>query len=263
MKIKKEGETNSGWFMIKRVLKNIWGIAEFGHNEKVISYLVIGKKQVLLFDTGMGIDNIRQAIKKITHLPILVVNSHTHFDHIGGNYQFDEIFLFDHEFSSQNAGNGFSQESMFGAFKKNSFVKRPPRSFSCAKYRIKPFMWTKKIVDNYKLYIDPFVFTVLHTPGHSPDSICLYESNKKILFSGDTLYPGNIYLHLAESNLTDYLNSIKKLMKLSISIIFPAHNQFNFEISHINKIYKVLINTKYKDINKVFIADKTSLLIKK
>lgn len=259
----KNQQKANNWFTTVELLTNIWGIAEFGHKEKVISYLIVGKNKALLFDTGMGISNIKKVIRQITSLPVLVVNSHTHFDHIGGNYQFDTIALLDHKFSLGNAKRGFSQKYMFGAYKKTSFIKNPPYSFLFSKYNVNSFTWTKTIHNYEELVIDPFVFTVIHTPGHSPDSICLYEKNEKILLSGDTLYPGNIYLHLKESNIADYTKSIEKLTKLSISKIFPAHNKFDFNTKHLPKIYEALLNIKKVNLNKIPIADKTTLLLKK
>jgi len=198
------------WFTIKKINKNVWGIAELKHFEEVISYLVIGKNKALLFDTGLGIKNIKKEVLKITNLPIIVINSHRHFDHIGGNKLFQNILNTD--------------------------------SLRNIKFK-------------------PFEFQIIKTPGHSPDSICIYEKNKHWLFSGDTLYPGPIYLHLKESNLSEYVKSLGKLMKYKITKIFPAHNDFLFPKKNINKIYN-LISSKKNLKNKEIIDEKTSLLIK-
>lgn len=198
------------WFTIKKINKYVWGIGEFKHFEEVISYLVLGKNKALLFDTGLGIKNIKKEVIKITNLPITVVNSHNHFDHVGGNKFFKKILLIN------------SLES---------------------------------------IKVDPFEFKVIKTPGHSPDSICLYEKSKKWLFSGDTLYPGPIYLHLKESSLINYKKSLSKLIELKILKIFPAHNNFSFSKKNIKKIYELI--TKKKNLNNKEIIDKeTSLLIK-
>lgn len=198
------------WYTIKKINNNVWAFAEFKHFEEVISYLVIGKNNALLIDTGLGIKDIKKEIKKITNLPVTVVNTHNHFDHVGGNGLFDNII---------NAG---------------------------------------KI---YRIVVEPFVFKVIKTPGHSPDSVCFYEKNQKWLFSGDTLYPGPIYLHLKESNSKDYLSSLNKLMKLEIKEIYPAHNDFYFPQSNIARIYRSLAK-RSKSTNKIVIDNETSLLLK-
>src|SRR3989344_7185679 len=81
----------NSWFTVKQINENIWGVGEFKHFEEVISYLIIGQKKALLFDTGLGIKNIKEEILKITNLPIVVINSHNHFDHVGGNKLFNKI----------------------------------------------------------------------------------------------------------------------------------------------------------------------------
>jgi glyoxylase-like metal-dependent hydrolase (beta-lactamase superfamily II) len=198
------------WFTVKKINKNIWGIGEFKHPEEVISYLILGKKRTLLFDTGLGIENIQTEVKKITSMPVVVINSHSHFDHVGGNHLFKKIL-------------------------------NPKKTKSIA--------------------LDPFKFKIIKAPGHSPDSICLYESKKQWLFSGDTLYPGPIYLHLRESSLSDYKKTLKKLLKLKISKIFPAHNDFYFPKKNLKRIYQI-ISTKKILQKREKIDDKTSLLLK-
>lgn len=197
------------WFTVKKIQKQIYGIGEFEHPEEVISYLIVGKKRNLLIDTGLGIQNILKVVSEISLNPVAVINTHSHFDHIGGNKYF-----------------------------KNFINKK-----------------------SAKIEIKPFVFQILKTPGHSPDSICLFEKNRGWLFSGDTLYPAPIYLHLKESNLKDYKKSLKKLLKLKISRIFPGHDNFRFPVSNIFKIFKLL--TRKKNLKKKeFIDKQTSLLLK-
>lgn len=197
------------WFTIKKLNKYIYGIGEFKHPEEVISYLIVCENKNLLIDTGLGIKNISKIITKISKNPITVINTHSHFDHIGGNKYFKNII---------------------------SIIP--------------------KIIK-----IEPFVFEIIKTPGHSPDSICLFEMKKSWLFSGDTLYPAPIYLHLKESNLNDYKKSIKKLLKLKITKIFPAHDDFSFPKKNLNKIYKLLTSGK-KLKKKEIIDNRTSLLLK-
>ena len=71
------------WFTIIKIRPHVYAFAEFGHFEKVISYLVVAKSQALLFDTGLGYRSIHKAIRTITKLPITVFLTHSHWDHVG------------------------------------------------------------------------------------------------------------------------------------------------------------------------------------
>ncbi len=195
------------WFTIKKLYTNIWGIGEFNHSEKVISYLFVGENQALLFDTGLGIADIKQVVDKLTSLPVLVINSHHHWDHIGGNKAFSRLL-------------------------------RPLED---------------KIIN-----IEPFELMVITTPGHTPDSICLYEKEKGLLFSGDTFYPGSIYLHFRESNLKDYKKTIKRLVKLDINWIFPGHNSFKCKPEVLHQI-KNKLSAAFNDADNIKINRKVYL----
>lgn len=68
---------------------------------------------------------------------------------------------------------------------------------------------------------------VIHTPGHTPGGICLYEASTKSLFSGDTVFPnGSIgrtdFQGGSRSQLTE---SINKLMKLDVETLYPGHGE--------------------------------------
>ncbi len=73
-------------------MPGVLAIYEPHQAEETISYLILGKKMALLFDTGMGISDIRKVTGELTQLPIVVLNSHTHNDHVGGNWQFDTVY---------------------------------------------------------------------------------------------------------------------------------------------------------------------------
>jgi glyoxylase-like metal-dependent hydrolase (beta-lactamase superfamily II) len=201
------------WFTVKKLDKFIWGIGEFNHPEEVISYLIVGRKEALLFDTGLGLFSIKKIVEKITKNRVLMINSHSHYDHIGGNKYFTE----------------------------NTIVNKNQDSIK----------------------INPFLFKVIKTPGHTPDSICLYEKKLGYLFSGDTLYLGPIYLQMTESNISDYKKSINKLLRLNIKKIFAAHNEFYFPVSYLKEIKDTLSKVKnIGSIKKLKIKKNLSLLFK-
>jgi mRNA-degrading endonuclease RelE of RelBE toxin-antitoxin system len=83
------------WFEVYKLPGNVYAIYEPGQFQEVISFLILGDKKALLWDTGMGIGDIKSCVGELTNLPVFVVNSHSHMDHIGGNWQFDEIYIYD------------------------------------------------------------------------------------------------------------------------------------------------------------------------
>jgi glyoxylase-like metal-dependent hydrolase (beta-lactamase superfamily II) len=83
----------NNWFTTENIDFETYAISEYGHWERVHSYLLIGKEQALLIDTGLGIGNIKSAAKTLTDLPIKVITTHAHWDHIGGHHLFQDISI--------------------------------------------------------------------------------------------------------------------------------------------------------------------------
>ncbi|HYX52783.1 MAG TPA: MBL fold metallo-hydrolase, partial [Candidatus Limnocylindrales bacterium] len=91
------------WFQVYRIRAGVFAIYEPHQSEEVISYLIAGQKRALMFDTGLGIGDIKKVAQHLTSLPISVLNSHTHNDHVGGNFQFSDIYGMDTAFTRLNA----------------------------------------------------------------------------------------------------------------------------------------------------------------
>ncbi len=85
------------WFEVYKPTNGVYAIYEPYDSEEVISFLILGNSCALLFDTGMGIGDIKKVVESITSLPIFVVNSHNHYDHVGGNWQFDQVLKLNNE----------------------------------------------------------------------------------------------------------------------------------------------------------------------
>ena len=87
------------WFEVYRIRPGLFAIYEPHQQEEIISYLIVGEKQALLFDTGMGISNIKKVVEGLTNLPVSVMNSHTHNDHVSDNWRFSRIYGMDTAFT--------------------------------------------------------------------------------------------------------------------------------------------------------------------
>jgi glyoxylase-like metal-dependent hydrolase (beta-lactamase superfamily II) len=94
---------NETWFEAYRIAPGVFAIYEPHQSEETISYLITGERQALLFDTGMGIGDLRNVTAELTKLPVVVLNSHAHNDLVGANWQFDTVYGMDTEFTRASA----------------------------------------------------------------------------------------------------------------------------------------------------------------
>jgi glyoxylase-like metal-dependent hydrolase (beta-lactamase superfamily II) len=215
---------NDPWFEVYKVAPATFAIYEPHQAEEVISYLVVGTKQALLFDTGMGIGNIKAIVARLTSRPIVVLNSHTHDDHVGGNWQFPFVYGMDTAFTRANAKG--SHEDAQAEIAKDQICGALPKGFDPAKYSTKPWKISLFVHNGFKVNLGGRTIEIISTPGHTPDAISLIDRGNGLLFTGDTFYSGEIWLYRPETDFPAYLASTKKLAALApeIKLALGAHN---------------------------------------
>jgi len=213
-----------------QVVKGIYLIKGYGYDSNV--YLI---DESMLVDTGTGnsFTEMKRAIEEKCDKNKIktIINTHSHFDHAGGDKKFRdwlkaEIII--HENDKDALENGDNLAEMFSMASRTTTVDRTLR-------------------DKSLLKTDNFNFEVVHTPGHTPGSICLYEKSKKILISGDTLFEDGIgRTDLPGGNRDDMRKSLEKLSKLDINYLLPGHGEP--KIGGINFLVKqVLAGTVSKE----------------
>ena len=78
--------------------------------------------------------------------------------------------------------------------------------------------------DNDRIAFGGGELRVLHTPGHESGHCCFYESDDKVLFSGDNILGyGTAVIHPPDGNMTDYMQTLERLLGFDISLILPGH----------------------------------------
>jgi glyoxylase-like metal-dependent hydrolase (beta-lactamase superfamily II) len=212
------------WFEVYKVAQATFAIYEPHQYEETVSYLIVGSKQALLFDTGMGIGNIKAVVARLTSRPVVVLNSHTHNDHVGGNWQFPYIFGMDTAFTRASAKG--SREDAQAELAKDNLCGDLPKGFDRAKYATKPWKNSLFVHDGFKVNLGHRTVEIIATPGHTPDAISLIDRENNLLFTGDTYYPATIWLYRPETDLTAYIASVKKLAALApqVKTVLGAHN---------------------------------------
>jgi glyoxylase-like metal-dependent hydrolase (beta-lactamase superfamily II) len=172
----------------------------------------------------MGISDIRKVTAELTKLPIIVLNSHTHDDHVGGNWEFDTIYGIDTDFTRANAKG--SREDAQAEIAPDQICGALPKDFDAKSYATKAWKITKYIHDGEKIDLGGRSIEVIATPGHTPDAISLFDRANGLLFTGDTYYPAPVWLFRPETDLNAYAASIRRLAALApeVNLVLGAHN---------------------------------------
>ena len=218
-------DVHSDWFEVYRIRPAVFAIYEPHQFEEVISYLILGHDRALLFDTGLGVASMKNVVTQLTTLPVAVLNSHTHFDHTGGNFEFSEILNEDIAYSRKNAqgqSNIYSRDALAPA----RICGKLPTGVRADSYAIRPWQATRAVHDGEHIDLGGRELEVIFTPGHTPDSLSLLDRKNGLLFTGDTFYKGPIYLFTPETDFAAFARSIARLAKLTpdLQVLLASHN---------------------------------------
>jgi len=224
--------TRSGWFEVLRLPNEVYAFWEPGHEEKVNSYLILGSDFDLLYDTGMGIANIREAIADVRDVeglpqrPIKVVNSHNHLDHNGGNKAFDEVWTINDPWGIKRLTTGVPEGEAGGfvgywdQLTPHKGVE-PPAGFSPNTYLIPPYPLDqiRFLEEGQSIDLGNRRFHVIRTYSHSPDGIALYDQDSGMFFGGDAFY-GAQYLI---TNIQLLVADLERIQELHIDWHYSSH----------------------------------------
>ena len=197
---------------------------------------VRGRDADMLVDAGMGIAPLRDAMQDLIDKPLIAVASHRHSDHIGGLHEFDmraghvddaehiaapspatlSTAVFPDGFKKLIADDGHP----FGEYLIDAL---PHPGYDIDAYAIEPAPLTRLLAEGDTVDLGDRAFEVLHFPGHTPGSIGLLQHSTGTLFSGDAIYDGLLFDFLPESNITDYVATMRKLRDVPVTIVHGGH----------------------------------------
>lgn len=188
------------WFAIEEISPGVIAIGEPRFHQNNWNYLILGRRRALLFDTGPGVRDIAKVVRRLTSLPVTALPSHMHFDHTGGLSSFRRIMLPDIPVLRACDRNGWLMPT-------DDLYVGWWEGMSWTPVRVNEWLPIGSEID-----LGGRVLRLLHTPGHSPDSISLLDSDANLLFAADFVYPGKLYAQIRNSDLKSYLDSAEALL---------------------------------------------------
>ena len=217
--------TKSEWYTVEQLDEDIFAIAEDAHWERTRSYLFRGEDVSWLIGTGTGIGNIRALIGSLTPSTVNVLTTHVHWDHIGGHGQFESIYVHELDAAWLREGIPLPLSVIRADMAKIPFEAPQDSDFVLETYELPRVQAPNILQHGDRVTNSNFTLEVLHTPGHSPGSICLFERNTGTLVAGDLVYLGTIYAHYPSTDPLALYRSYCQLNQLKgIRRILSGHN---------------------------------------
>lgn len=214
------------WFTIDPADKSTYIISEYRHWEETHCYLLVGDERALLIDTGLGICNIYEQVRKLTDKPVAAVATHIHWDHIGGHKDFPDFYAHKAELSWLCGGFPLPLQAV-----KHMVADRCelPEDFDINDYEIFQGKPSRILEDGDTIDLGGRIIQALHTPGHSPGHLCFWEAERSYLFSGDLVYKGTLFANYPSTDPQSYLASLEKIAVLPSKHIFPGHHSLDIQ----------------------------------
>jgi glyoxylase-like metal-dependent hydrolase (beta-lactamase superfamily II) len=208
-------------YKIYKINDKTWRIEEYDELMSVYMYLLIGKNKALLIDTGMGMIPLDRIVIELTKLPLVVLNTHGHFDHTGGNNIFETVYM--HKADKEVYDFHFSLE-MQNIFSMYTFpTQKKDVTF---------------ITEDMRFDLGGRKLSLILVPGHSPGSICILDETNHVLYSGDACCKAPVLLNMDyATSVSRYLESIKHLKTYSnqFTITWPSHHSVPVEAEIIDQ----------------------------
>jgi glyoxylase-like metal-dependent hydrolase (beta-lactamase superfamily II) len=182
---------------------------------------VRGRDRDLLFDSGLGHFSLKAHVPLVSERTVTCVASHTHFDHIGCHHEFGQCLVHRAEANiladprnELTLADRYATDEMFDAF---------PEGWDQTEYRVKPAQVGRRLEHGDVVDLGDRAFEVIHTPGHSPGGIGLFERKTGIFLSGDIVYDGPLIDDAYHSDVPTYVETLERLRSLPVSVIHGGH----------------------------------------
>jgi hydroxyacylglutathione hydrolase len=195
-----EGSMADDYWAVQNIDANTYAIGEPRYYQANYAYLIVGERRALLFDAGSGTRDITGIVARLTRLPVTVMPSHLHYDHTGGIAPFTSIAMIDLPDTRADVTNG---KLTPGRYEYLGMIDGlAPPSFSVTEW-LKP---------GSSIDLGGRVLQVLHVPGHTRNSVALYDAATHRLFAGDFIYPTTLYAFLPGASRAEYRATARELL---------------------------------------------------
>jgi glyoxylase-like metal-dependent hydrolase (beta-lactamase superfamily II) len=208
-----KGRMVDDYFAVQDLGDGTYAIGEPRYYQQNYAYLIVGQKRALLFDSGSGTHDISPVVASLTRLPVTVMVSHLHFDHLGGIAPFGHVAMIDLPQTRADVSDGWFRPSRYEYLGKADH-RVPPR------FKVAEWLAPGAVID-----LGGRSLSVLSAPGHTPTSAALYDAGTHRLFIGDYIYPTTLYAFLPGASLAAYRQTAHRLLTTlpADTVLWTAH----------------------------------------
>lgn len=215
------------WYAVEKVDCGTYILAEPNGEQYNVNYLIVGTERAVLFDTGPGQNGLAYLVDSLVDVPVTVLFSHFHYDHISNIDEFDNLAFIDLEYLHNRADDDGNFDFLFGEVQASS-----PTTVQVDEW------WEPGV----EIDLGNRVIELINIPGHTWESAAIIDRDRKYLFTGDYMYNGALYAFLPGSDLPAYRASAELLLAETDDEyqIFGAHSDPRNDREKFNTLIAIL-----------------------
>lgn len=200
-------------YRINKIHGNVWVIGEDIRPDFTNSMvLVAGKESAALIDTGCGTGNLKETIAGLTSLPVTVLTTHVHLDHIGGHPYFEDIY------ASENEMREWMEKGLWrtSAADRLDFLRAAAEGNKELFARLEAemlvesrFTW-KPLKVGMVFDLGGVILETCMVPGHTRESFVFVNRSREEAYVGDSINPTPWLITECGVSVMEYGRSVKK-----------------------------------------------------
>jgi glyoxylase-like metal-dependent hydrolase (beta-lactamase superfamily II) len=220
------------WFQVSELPTGDWRISEppvFG------DYLLAGEERALLLDASVGVGDLREMVDDLVDVPVTLLLTHSHWDHVGAAHQFDDVRVHEAELPPDGTvrSDYVASEFPYGLDEWladwQGAGREFPDGFDPDTYEIRPAPGAEAAAGGETVDLGGRTLELLHLPGHAPGQLGALDRERGVLYGGDVVHVDySLYIHFGGCDVHDYVDTLGRLRELrdegAFETLYTAHN---------------------------------------